>query len=127
MESTLPPDWFAFDDLGEHAEAALRLSPRGGFGAVFVVIGGAHFIRRRYDEAVQKLLLAIQDTPDFPLPHRILAACYAQMGLRDEAREIVERLRRITPAMTPGIGPWRNPEDREFFLSGLRMAMGEEL
>ncbi len=36
----------------EHAEAALRLSPRGGIGAVFSVIGGALFVSRRFDEAV---------------------------------------------------------------------------
>jgi adenylate cyclase len=109
----------------EQAETALRLSPRRGFGAVFMVIGAAHFIRRRYDEAVPKLLLAIQDEPDFPQPHRILAACYAHMGRRDEAREVVARLRAMSPVLVPNAGFWRNPEDRELYLSGLHLAMGE--
>jgi len=109
----------------EHAETALRLSPRGGFGAVFMVIGGAHFIRRRYDEAVPKLLVAIQDQPEFPLAHRMLAACYAHMGRLDKAREIAARLRAITPVPVSGMDFWRNPEDREFFRSGLRLAIGE--
>ena len=47
------------------------------------------------------------------------------MGRLDEARAIVARLRAITPRIVPSILPWRNPEDRELLLSGLRMAMGE--
>jgi hypothetical protein len=43
----------------------------------------------------------------------------------DDAREIVERLRAITPAVMPDASFLRNPEHRELFLSGLRMAAGE--
>ena len=32
---------------------------------------------------------------------------------------------RITPLVVPRDLPWRNPEDREFYLSGLRLAAGE--
>jgi len=35
------------------------------------------------------------------------------------------RLRAITPRIVPRDLPWRNPEDRELFLSGLRLAVGE--
>ena len=48
-----------------------------------------------------KLLLAIQEDPSFPQPYRFLAACYAHMGRLDEAREIVARLRAITPVVIP--------------------------
>jgi hypothetical protein len=47
------------------------------------------------------------------------------MGLLERAREVVERLRSITPDVVPGIVPYRNPEHRELFLSGLRLAAGE--
>jgi hypothetical protein len=47
------------------------------------------------------------------------------MGRLDEARAIVERLRAITPVVVPSVTPWRNPEDRELLLWGLRLAMGE--
>jgi hypothetical protein len=47
------------------------------------------------------------------------------MGRLDEAREIVRRLRAITPVVVPSDLPYRNPEDRELFLSGLRLAAGE--
>jgi len=47
------------------------------------------------------------------------------MGRLDEARAIVARLRAITPVVVPNSTPFRNPEDRELFLSGLRLAAGE--
>jgi hypothetical protein len=37
----------------------------------------------------------------------------------------VERLRAITPVVMPRTLPQRNPEHRELFLSGLRLATGE--
>jgi hypothetical protein len=57
--------------------------------------------------------------------YRVLASCDAHMGRLDDAREIVRRLRAITPAvMEPATG-YRNPELRELYLSGLRLAAGE--
>jgi hypothetical protein len=47
------------------------------------------------------------------------------MGRLDDAREIVGRLRAITPLVVPNASFLRNPEHRELFLSGLRLAMGE--
>ena len=89
------------------------------------MIGFAHFVRRRFDEAVPKLLLAIQEDPSHPHPHRVLAACYAHMGRFDEVRAIVDRLRAITSVVIPDAKYMRNAEQRELFLSGLRLAAGE--
>jgi adenylate cyclase len=47
------------------------------------------------------------------------------VGRLDKARTIVARLRAITPLVVPNDVPFRNPEDRELFLSGLRLAVGE--
>ena len=88
-------------------------------------MGAAYFFKHQFDEAAAKLLLAIQDDPGSPPPYRFLAACYAHMGRLDEARAIVARLRAITPQVVPSDLPYRNPEDRELFLSGLRLAIGE--
>ena len=88
-------------------------------------MGMAYFFKRQFDEAAAKLLLSIQDHPGFPHSYRFLAACYAHMGRLDEARAIVARLRAITPLVVPSDLPLRNPEDRELFLSGLRLAAGE--
>jgi TolB-like protein/class 3 adenylate cyclase len=109
----------------EHVEAALRLSPRARIGTSFITIGGAHFLCRRFDEAVPKLLLAIHEDPSFPHPYRVLAACYAHMGRLDEAREVVARLRTITSVVIPDASYLRNPEHRELFVSGVRLAADE--
>jgi adenylate cyclase len=89
------------------------------------MIGVADFFSRRFDEAVPKLRLAIQEDPSFPEPYRFLAACYAHMDRLDDAREVVTRLRAITSVVIPDASALRNAEHRELFLSGLRMAMGE--
>ena len=114
------------DTAIEHAEASLRLSPRARIGSSLSFIGAAHFLSRRFDEAVPKLLLAIQDDPGYPTPYRWLAACYAHMGRLDDAREIVARLRAVTPVVIPDTSYLRNPEHRALFLSGLRLAAGEK-
>jgi adenylate cyclase len=113
------------DTAIEHVDAALRLSPRARVGPSLLVIGAAHFLSRRFDEAVPKLLLAIQEDPSAPQPYRFLAACYAHMGRLDEARGIIARLRAITSVVIPDLSFLRNPEHRELLLSGLRLAAGE--
>jgi TolB-like protein/class 3 adenylate cyclase len=110
----------------EHANAALRLSPRARVGSSLGNIGYAHFASRRFEEAVPKLLLAIQEDPSAPPPYRVLAACYAHMGRLDDAREIVRRLRAITSVVIPVASVQRNAEQRELLLSGLGLAIGEE-
>jgi adenylate cyclase len=91
------------------------------------VIGMAYFFKHQFDEAASKLLLSIQDHPGFPASYRYLAACYAHMGRLDQARAIVARLRAITPQVVPDNLPFRNPEGRELYLSGLRLAADEGL
>jgi TolB-like protein len=118
------------DSAIEHLEASLRLSPRARIGTPLVNIGAAHFFARRFDEAVPKLLLAIQEDPTFPWPYRALAACYAHMGRLDDARKIVARLRAITSLVisdTSYTSDMRNAEHRELLLSGLRLAAGEAM
>jgi len=110
----------------EHLAASLRLSPRARVGNSLALLGRAYFLSGRFNEAVPKLLLAIQDDPSYPEPYRSLAACYAHMGRIDEARAIVSRLREITPLVVPGFTQFRNPKHRERLLSGLRLAAGED-
>jgi adenylate cyclase len=109
----------------EHAETALRLSPRERAGTPLSLIGEAHFFKREFDEAASKLLLSVQENPGYPHSYRVLAACYAQMGRLDEARAIIARLRSITPRLVPSAAQLRSPADRELFLSGLGVAAGE--
>jgi tetratricopeptide (TPR) repeat protein len=108
-----------------HAGRAIRLSPRDLPGAHSYFIGLAHFLSRRFEDAMPKLIAAVQHLPNAPEYHRALASCYAQMGRLEEARAIIERLRTISPVVVPELNQFRNPEHRELFLSGLRLAAGE--
>jgi len=115
--------WAGQPDIAiEHFEAALHLSPRARVGSSLAFIGHAYFITRRFDEAVPNLLLAIQDDPSYPMSYRVLAACYAHLGRLDDAREVVTRLRAITPVVIPDASVLRNAEHRELLISGLRRA-----
>jgi tetratricopeptide (TPR) repeat protein len=110
----------------EQAEMSLRLSPLTRSGPVYTMIGASHFLSRRFDEAIAKLLLALEVTPNSPVAFRYLTACYACLGRLDEARNVVKRLRAITPAVVPpDIMYLRNAQHRELYLSGLRRAVGE--
>jgi TolB-like protein len=108
-----------------YLEASLRLSPRARVGTSLTAIGFAHLLIQRFDEAVPKLLLAMQEDPSFPLPYQLLAACYAHMGRLQEAQEIVKRLRTVISVVIPDVSFLRNAGHRELLLSGLRLAAGE--
>jgi adenylate cyclase len=120
--------WAGQTDLAiEHAGVALRLSPRAQAGMSSWLIGAALFFSRRFEEAVPKLRVAIEDRPVFPTPRRILAACYAHMGHLDEAQVTVAQLRTLTSEVIPTYPlPFRDPAHRELYYSGLRLAVGEE-
>ena len=116
--------WSGQADLAiEHFEKSIRLNPRRKAPASFG-IGVGHFFARRFDQAAAMLLLSLQENPNWAPTYRFLASCRAQMGRIDEAREIVQRLRLITPVLVPDASHWRNPEQRELYLSGLRLAVG---
>ena len=101
-------------------EVSLRLSPHGQVGARCFVVGCAHFISGRFDEAAPKLVAAIQELPRHRYSYRYLAACYAHMGRLNEARQVVERLRTMTSQIVPSVTHLRSAVHRELFLSGLR-------
>jgi hypothetical protein len=49
------------------------------------------------------------------------------MGLLDEARATITRLRAVTPEIIPTYPlPFRDPQHRELYFSGLRLAAGQE-
>jgi len=118
--------WAGLPDVAiSHAEASLRLSPRADVGVSLTLIGASHFYAQRFDEAVPRLRVAVEEYPGFPQPYRVLAACYAHMGRLEDARAIVERLRAINPVVVPDADYMRNSDHRELLLSGLRLVIGE--
>ena len=118
--------WAASPDVAiEHFERSLRLNPLGSSGGTFLAVGIAHFFARRLEQARTMLLLSLQQHPDWVPTNRFLAACYAHLGELDEAKMMIKRLRALTPVVLPKADHWRDPEHREFYLSGLRLAMSE--
>ena len=109
-----------------HFEAALRLDPRFPAPGCLQGIGVGHFFARRFEKARSMLLRSLQVRQSWVPSYRFLASCCAQMGRLDEARDVLRQLRAITPVITPDASHWRIPEHRELFLSGLRLAAGEE-
>jgi len=109
----------------QHFETSMRLNPRGQRGFHLAGLGSAHFVSHRFEDALAVLRVSLEEAPTFTPTYRTLAACYAQMGRLDEAREIIKRLASLTPMVVPAANPCRNPEHRELFQSGLRLAAGE--
>jgi tetratricopeptide (TPR) repeat protein len=115
--------WAGQPDLAiGHFESFIRLSPRESRANAYVGIGIGHFFARRFEEAKTMLVLSLQEKSTWAPTHRFIASCYAQMGQLDEARQAFRRLQEITAAPMPSVEHWRNPEHRELFLSGLRLA-----
>jgi tetratricopeptide (TPR) repeat protein len=116
--------WAGLSDLAiDHFEKSLRLNPRAPLGATLMAKGVAHFFARRLDQARTMLLLSLQQHPDWVPTNQFLAACHAHLGQLDEAKIIIERLRALTPVVLPNADNYRDSEQREFYLSGLRLAM----
>jgi adenylate cyclase len=118
--------WAGLPDLAiVHFEKSSRLNPRASLDGTLMAKGVAHFFARRLDQARTTLLLSLQQHPDWVPTNRFLAACCGHLGQWDEAKAIIERLRGLTPVVLPSADHWRDPEQREFYLSGLRLAMGQ--
>jgi adenylate cyclase len=119
-------NWAGNPDLAiEHFKTSLRLSPRDRIGSFGLALASAYFLNRQFDDAAATLRASLEQAPTMAPIYRVLASCYAHMGRLDEAREVVDRLRALTPVVVPGFIPYRNPEHRELFVSGLRLAAGE--
>ena len=118
--------WAGQPDVGiDHFETSMRLNPLGGRGDPYLGIRMGHLFSRRFEDAAASLLLSLQEGPSWVPTYRFLASCYAHLGQLDEARETVARLRVLTAEVVPSATHWRNPEHRELYLSGLRLAVGE--
>ena len=108
-----------------HFETSLRLDPHGRRAGALMSIGMGHFFAQRFEEAAAMMLRSLQEHPGWAPTYRFLAACYAHMGRLDEAKEAIKRVQAVTPVLVPTAMHWRNPEHRELFLSGLRLAAGD--
>jgi adenylate cyclase len=121
-------NWVGRPDVAlEHFSNFLRLSPRERFPFYLTAIGIALFFLRRFDEAIVKLSESVERYPHHVLTHRFLAASYAHLGRLDEARKVSTRLRTLNmPVLEEGTR-YRDEDYRSLYLSGLRLAVRQEL
>ena len=80
----------------------------------------------RYPEAVGLLNWRIVRDPETDASRVLLAACYGQMGMIDEAREAWREALRVNPDYSLDqrrkVLPYKNPDDFERVVEGLRKA-----
>jgi adenylate cyclase len=118
--------WAGQPDLAiEHVERSLRLAPGDYFGNRVNIIGMAHFLAGRDEEAAYNFRLAIREAQGAAWMYRFLAASCAYLGRREEAREVINQLRTTGAPVMPTGTSVANRELRERMVAGLRLAMGE--
>jgi adenylate cyclase len=85
-------------------------------------LGGAYFNLKQYDDAVKTLKRMNSPAEG----RRLLAACYAYLGRKDEAKfqasKVLEAYPNFNLKHWENVQPDVNPDDTEHFVHGLRMA-----
>jgi TolB-like protein/Flp pilus assembly protein TadD len=105
----------------------LRLDPQYRFaGSALADISLAHLMLREFDAAHEFAEKAIAAQPWFVRSYQRLASCLGHMGLETEAREVAGQLLQRQPDFSlryvDSTYPFKNTEDREFFIQGLQKA-----
>ena len=89
-------------------------------------MGWASLAAERFEEGAGFARQAIEDKPEFVDNYSVLAACYGQLDMEEEARAALEKLVHRMPGLTLDSErlerPFRRPEDKDRFLDGLRKA-----
>ena len=92
---------------------------------MFGYFAHACFNDRRYEEASRWARKSLQQHPDHALAHMVLAATLGHLDRETEARQALDEALRLRPAFAENAGlvlPYKNAEDREHYLDGLRKA-----
>ena len=113
-----------------HVETAMRLNPSYPFNYSWV-LGHAHFIEERYDEAIAALEEVRDRNPNFWPAHIYLAASYSHLGRLEEAKAAAAAAIRLNPDLSADRArahiPYKNPVDMARLFDGLRNAGFPEL
>jgi len=115
---------------GEHAraievlEASIRVDPFEPYA--FYPMGRAHYMLKRYGEAVHWLRECASRQPNLQSSHAMLASTYAQLGRLEEARKATAEVLRINPGFTiegyKRLLVYKAPKDTEHRIDGMRKA-----
>jgi len=117
-----------YDAALHQFEMAMRLSPRDLHIATwYSYLGIAAFVAGRHEEAAEWSIKATQSNPKLPGGHRTLASSYGNLGRLKEAAVAREKLQELLPHLTIGqlrvnLPYFKNPDDLERYLEGLRKA-----
>jgi TolB-like protein/class 3 adenylate cyclase len=112
----------------EHFEMSLRLDPRAARKAFHLTgLGICHFWRRRFDKAAAILETSFDELPTYTMTLWFLAACYAQMGRLDQARDFAARHGIVSGGQGEKVAlMYGDPEQRDLLISGLKLATAAE-
>ena len=104
---------------------AMRLNPWHPFLYTWV-LGHAHFLMGRYEEAISLFEKVIESNPHYQDGHLALAATYGLLGRIDDAEWEAEDLLSLQPDFRLADNlrrtPYKNPADLERWIEGLRKA-----
>jgi adenylate cyclase len=109
----------------EVLESSIRLDP---FQPIVSLgfMGVAHYMLKRYGEAVRWLRECASRLPNNQWPHVWLASTYAQSGQLEEAKAEAAEVMRINPGFTiesaKRVVVYKDPKDVEHRLDGMRKA-----
>ena len=118
------------EEAREHAELALRLSPRDldlWLGDAYLALFQASFAEGDFEEAIKFGVLAIQMTPKAPIRRALMIACCAYTddpaGATRHARELKSFAPDFIPSILSGaMKLYKMPEHNELLINGLRKA-----
>ena len=114
------------DDGILHLEKGFQLTPQHPRRHIHLTfMARAHLTARRYEEAAEWARKAVEWRDDAPLPHLILASSLGHLGQSNEAQTALDKCESIRPgyvAKPDNWHPYKNADDQEHLLDGLRKA-----
>jgi adenylate cyclase len=91
----------------EHADKAMRLSPRDPLLYVFYLEKGfALSLLQQDDQAIEWLRRSVAAAPQYPVPQALLASTLATTGHEAEARETLKRYLSLSATRARTIAQW---------------------
>ncbi len=109
------------DALGK----AMILNPRYAFFYTWIE-GHAYMLMGQYDKAISAFEKVIEKNAHFPGAHLTLASLYGNLGKLEEAKWEAAEVLSLRPdfslAEETRRAPYKNPDDLEYYIAGLRKA-----
>jgi adenylate cyclase len=118
---------FSGDPAGalETLDASMRLDPHYP-EITLQFLADAHFSLGQYEQAIAAIEQRLARNPQSETAYALLASCYGHLGRLEESRQAWARTLQINPDFSieyrRRVLPFRNPEDFELRVEGLRKA-----